>query len=180
MYVRLYVCPRQLIWGSWASMYMCLSQTYKIFLFRRMSKSLSTAPKAWRSIYLLLNCEGGNSRSRDRLQTGTYACMFELQISLHVCMFWIWDVWACMYVSGSWAFMYVSLILGSPKPSKIVLWPEVAILIVLAAALTRDSYINTTCSCFDALKVYNKTRLSYINHQNIHTNGRLIRVWTYN
>ena len=54
----------------------------------------------------VLNCEGDTSRSRARLQTRTYACMFELQTlyvyvcfesetSDHACMY------VCMYVSGS-------------------------------------------------------------------------------
>ena len=82
-----------------------------------------------------------------------------------------------MYVCFRQLSVYVCLInTRFAKAFKVISLPEVAILILLSAALTPASYINTTCWCFDPLKVYKKTRLSYINHQNIHTNGRLIRV----
>ena len=77
----MYVCLRL------PSMYVCLSQTYKICLFRRVSNSLSKAFKIWRLIHFFLNCEGGTSRSLARLQTCMYVCLSSRRtLSMYVCL----------------------------------------------------------------------------------------------
>ena len=97
-------------------MYVCLTQSYKISLFRRVSNSLSKPFKISRLIHFFLNCEGGTSGSLARLQTCMYVCMFELQTyPKHVCMYvcmYVWQAQASMYVCMSeafWACMYVCL-----------------------------------------------------------------------
>ena len=64
--LSMYVCtsdrPKQVcmyVWGSWACMYVSLTQSYKISVFRRVSNSLSKPFKIWRLIHVFLNCEGG-------------------------------------------------------------------------------------------------------------------------
>ena len=108
------------VWGSWACMYVCLSQTYKICLFRRVSNSSRKTFSIWSPIQFFEICEGGYFQEPSEAPN-MYVCMFELQTyPKHVCMY-VWQAQAsmyvclrpsehvCMYVPGSWACMYVCL-----------------------------------------------------------------------
>ena len=101
MYVYMYV------WGSWACMSVCLSQTYKICLFRRVSNSSRKTFSIWSPIQFFEICEGGYFQEPSEAPN-VYVCMFELQTyPKHVCMsdrpeevcMYVWGFWACMYVS---------------------------------------------------------------------------------
>ena len=113
-----YVC--MYVWGSWACMSVCLSQTYKICLFRRVSNSSRKTFSIWSPIQFFEICEGRYFQEPSEAPN-MYVCMFELQTwPKHVCMY-VWQAQAsmyvclrpsehvCMYVSGSWACMYVCL-----------------------------------------------------------------------
>ena len=123
MYVCMSDSPKQVcmyVWGSWACMSVCLSQTYKICLFRRVSNSSRKTFSIWSPIQFFEICEGGYFQEPSEAPN-MYVCMFELQTyPKHVCMY-VWQAQAsmyvclrpsehvCMYVPGSWACMYVCL-----------------------------------------------------------------------
>ena len=122
------------VWGSWACMYVCLTQSYKISVFRRVSNSLSKPFKIWRLIHFFWIVRGGTSQSLARLQTCMYVCLSSRPtLSMYVCMYvctsdrpkqvcmYVWGLLSmyvcmsqaaelvCMYVWDSWASMYVCL-----------------------------------------------------------------------
>ena len=94
-------------------MYVCLSQTYEICLFRRVSNSLSKAFKILRLFYFFRIVRGGTSRSLAGVKTCMYVCLSTRRtLSRYVCMS-DRPKQLCMYVCMSEApehvCMYVSL-----------------------------------------------------------------------